>query len=289
MATSDKLKGLIQYPLPHHGISRLLHWATRREAPRGLVQMGIQRFIDAYGVAMSEAANPNPHAYTSFNRFFTRELAAGVRPLDTQPRSIVSPVDGAVSQAGRITEGRIFQAKGHDFTAAELLGGETERAAPFLNGQFTTLYLAPRDYHRIHMPVTGTLREMVHVPGRLFSVSPATVRSVPRLFARNERIACLFDTDHGPMAVVLVGALNVGSMETVWAGEVTPPTRRRVTDWQYSAGGVVLEKGAELGRFNMGSTVILLFPENTMDWDTTLTAESRVQMGTRIGAFKEAP
>lgn len=288
MAISDTLKGLIQYPLPQHGISRLLHWATRREAPRALVQTAIRRFIAAYGVAMHEATEPDPNAYTSFNRFFTRELTPGARPLDTDAAAIVSPVDGAVSQAEKITDGRIFQAKGHSFTATELLGGNAERAAPFMNGRFTTLYLAPRDYHRIHMPAVGSLREMVHVPGRLFSVSPATVRSVPRLFARNERVACLFDTAHGPMAVVLVGALNVGSMETVWAGEVTPPTRRSVTDWQYKPGSVTLEKGAELGRFNMGSTVILLFPDNTMDWDTTLTAESRVRMGARIGAFNEA-
>lgn len=280
----DRFKAWLQFPLPQHAISRLTHWATRRERPRALVRFAIRRFIRAFGVDMSEAAEPDPAAYASFNAFFTRPLRPAARPLAPEAEAVVSPVDGRVSQLGRIAGGRIFQAKGHSFSAAELLA-DAGAASTFADGRFITLYLAPHDYHRIHMPVTGRLRAMTHVPGRLFSVNPATVRALPRLFARNERVACRFDTAHGPLALVLVGALNVGSMETVWAGEVTPPTRRAPTHWDY-ADGMQLEKGAEMGRFNMGSTVILLFPDGVMEWDEALRPGDRVRMGQRIGIFK---
>lgn len=284
MTAGDRFKALLQYPLPQHGISRLVHRLTRLKSPRALVQFAIRRFIAAFGVDMSQAAEPDPRAYASFNAFFTRPLKPQMRPIDPDPDAIVSPVDGTVSQAGRIDQGRIFQAKGRAFTAAELLG-DARRAERYQAGHFATLYLSPRDYHRIHMPVAAGLRSMSLVPGRLFSVNPATTRAVPRLFARNERVVCHFTSCRTALELVLVGALNVGSMETVWAGEVTPPRGKRFSHWKYNE-EPRLEKGAEMGRFNMGSTVILLFPAGVMEWEPALQAGSQVCMGQRIGFFK---
>lgn len=279
----DRLQAALQVPLPHHLLSRLVLAVTRsRFVP--LKAALIRAIVALYRVDMSEAAEPDLAAYPSFNAFFTRALAPGSRPLGGAPDAVVSPVDGVVSQAGDVRDGRIFQAKGHDFTAAELLGGSEERAAPFSGGSFATLYLSPRDYHRIHMPLAGTLRETVHVPGRLFSVSAATTRAVPRLFARNERVAAIFDTAAGPMAVVLVGALFVSAIETVWGGLVTPPRGRRVKSWTPPAeSAVALATGAELGRFNMGSTVIVLFGADGVRWSPELIPEAVVRMGRRIG------
>ncbi len=280
---SDRIKAWLQYPLPQHGISRLTHWLTRIETP-GLKDWAIRDFVRRFGVDMSEAAEPDPTAYPTFNAFFTRSLRPGVRPIAMEADAVASPVDGAVSQLGKIEDGRIFQAKGQGFSALELLGGDVESAALFRDGAFATLYLSPKDYHRIHMPVSGTLRKMLHVPGRLFSVNPPTTRAVPRLFARNERVACLFDTDAGPMALVMVGAMNVASIETVWAGEITPPQRRSVCIWNYKAGEFRLEKGAEASRFNMGSTVILLFAKDRIRWDAAFGPGSRVRMGMKLAA-----
>ena len=278
---SDRCKAWLQYPLPHHAISRLTHALTRiRHA--GLKNWAVRGFIRRFGVDMSEAAEPDVSAYPTFNAFFTRALKAGARPLDPAPDAVLSPVDGAVSQIGAIRDGRIFQAKGQSFTALELLGGDADAAARFKDGLFTTLYLSPRDYHRIHMPVRGVLHRMLHVPGRLFSVNPPTTRAVPRLFARNERVVCLFEGDAGPMALVMVGAMNVASIETVWAGEVTPPQRSAVRSWDYKPGEVTLPKGAETGRFNMGSTVILLFAKDRIFWEPALQAGSLVRMGMRL-------
>lgn len=277
---ADRCKAWLQYPLPHHAISRLTHWLTRI-THRGLKDWAIQYFMRRFGVDMSEAAEPDPRAYPTFNAFFTRVLKAGARPLDAAPDAVVSPVDGAVSQIGAIEDGRIFQAKGQSFTTLELLGGD-EAATQFQDGQFTTLYLSPRDYHRIHMPVRGVLQRMLHVPGRLFSVNPPTTRIVPRLFARNERVVCLFETDAGPMALVMVGAMNVASIETVWAGEVTPPQHHAVRSWDYKPGEVTLPKGAETGRFNMGSTVILLFARDRVRWEPAFQAGSAVRVGLRL-------
>ncbi|HEX6549692.1 MAG TPA: archaetidylserine decarboxylase, partial [Gammaproteobacteria bacterium] len=268
-SSADRLKAALQYPLPQHAISRAVHWLTRVRQP-AFKNWITRRFIHRFGVDMSEAAQPDPDAYASFNAFFTRALRDGARPLANESDAVACPVDGTVSQAGVIAEGRIFQAKGQSFTATELLGNNAELAAQFNNGTFTTLYLSPRDYHRIHMPLAGTLRQMIHIPGRLFSVNPPTTRAVPRLFARNERVAAIFDTMAGPMAVIMVGALNVGSIETVWAGEVTPPRGRVIRNWHYEDRKIALDKGAELGRFNMGSTVILLFAAGHARWDTTL-------------------
>jgi len=281
----DRLKAALQVPLPHHLLSRVVFAVTRsRWAP--LKAALIRSAVRLYGVDVAEAAEPDVAAYPSFNAFFTRPLAPGARPVADAPDAVVSPVDGVVSRAGEVHGGRIFQAKGRDYTAAELLGGSEERAAPFAGGSFATLYLSPRDYHRVHAPLAGTLRETVHVPGRLFSVNAATTRAVPRLFARNERVAALFDTAAGPMAVVLVGALFVSAIETVWSGLVTPPRGRRVRSWPPPSDRPVrLATGAELGRFNMGSTVIVLFGAGRVRWSPELAPEAEVRMGRRIGTL----
>lgn len=280
----DRLFALLQYVLPHHALSRLMLWATRSEW-RWLKSLLIENIVRLCRVEMGEAAEPNPAAYRSFNDFFTRPLRADVRPLDLGPDRVLSPVDGAVSQAGAIREGRIFQAKGRDYTLLELLGGDSEWTRRFDGGSFATIYLSPRDYHRIHMPATGTLQRMIHVPGRLFSVNPATTRAVPRLFSRNERVVSLFDGPAGPFAVIMVGAIFVSSMDTVWSGTVTPADLRP-TAWNYGAGKespVTLEQGAEMGRFNMGSTVVLLFPKDAVTWSEHLQPGTLVRMGARIG------
>jgi phosphatidylserine decarboxylase len=278
----DTLFVWLQYLLPQHLISRLVHRLTRLRI-RWLKNALIRGFIDHFRVDMSEALEKDYRAYPDFNHFFTRALKPDARPLATEPDAVLSPVDGTVSQAGHIEGDAIFQAKGHRYSLASLLGHSEPWQAAFENGEFTTLYLSPRDYHRIHMPRRGVLREMIHVPGRLFSVNPVTTRKVPGLFARNERVACLFDTDAGPMGLVLVGAINVGSIETVWAGEITPPAGRRVRRWRYDDRRIELEAGAEMGRFNMGSTVILLFGEGRVAWEDRLQPEAAVRMGQKIG------
>ena len=278
---TDYIKAWLQYPLPQHGLSRITHWLTRIRSP-AIKDWGIRDFVRRFGVDMSEAAEPDIRAYPTFNAFFTRSLRAGARPVAMEADAVASPVDGAVSQMGAIEDGRIFQAKGRWFSTLELLGGDEASAALFRDGSYTTLYLSPKDYHRIHMPVSGSLYRMLHIPGRLFSVNPPTTRAVPRLFARNERVACLFDTELGPMALVMVGAMNVASIETVWAGEITPPQRRSVRTWEYKEGEVRLAKGAEAGRFNMGSTVILLFAKDRIAWDVAYGPGSVVRMGRKI-------
>jgi phosphatidylserine decarboxylase len=280
----DRAFSLIQYLLPHHLLSLPMYWLTRSEW-RPLKELMIRKVIDIYRVDMSSAADQELSNYRSFNDFFTRALAADARPLASAKGSMVSPVDGTVSQAGRIENGRIFQAKGHDFTLNELLGGDPNWSAAFADGSFATIYLSPRDYHRIHMPLTGTLKKMIHVPGRLFSVNPATTRNIPRLFSRNERVVSLFDSAAGPMAVIMVGAIFVASMDTVWAGTVTPKWRR-VSSWEYgrkSSAAIKLQRGAEMGRFNMGSTVILLFGKDAVELAAELQPETKVQMGQKIG------
>lgn len=276
----EKLFILLQYLLPHHLLSGLMHAITRVEWPP-LKNYLIRRVIDMYKVDMSAAADPVPHNYPSFNAFFTRQLTEDARPVSAG-ENICSPVDGTVSQAGRIMNGRIFQAKRHTYSLSELLGGNEQLADEFNNGHFATIYLSPRDYHRIHMPASATLRSMTHVPGRLFSVSPLTTREVPRLFSRNERLVNIFDTANGPFAVIMVGAIFVSSMDTVWAGTVTPK-RLQPTNWSYNElDDISLQKGQEMGRFNMGSTVILLFPENSIEWHEDLSPGSKLLMGQDI-------
>ncbi|OOG27118.1 phosphatidylserine decarboxylase [Thioalkalivibrio denitrificans] len=278
----DLIKSLPLYALPHHAISRTVHALARMETR--LKDPVARWFIRRYGVDMSEAAETRPEAYPSFNAFFTRALRPDARPLDDDPTALLSPADSTVSALGRISEGRIIQAKGRDFSLETLLGGDAARAQPFRNGHFITLYLSPRDYHRVHMPAAGRLCETVYVPGRLFSVAPHTVRTIPNLFARNERVACLFDTERGPLASIMVGAINVGSIELVWAGEVTPP-RHDPTVTRHDDRPVELPRGAEMGRFNMGSTVILLLPDVPFTWQSDLAPGMRVKVGEGIGKF----
>jgi phosphatidylserine decarboxylase len=236
---------------------------------------------------MSEAVKQNPNVYPDFNSFFTRALRPEVRPVVQEPGQICCPADSAISQLGAIQGSTIFQAKGHSYSLLELLGGSEERARPFIDGQFVTMYLSPGDYHRVHMPFTGRLLETVYIPGRLFSVSPDFTESVPRLFARNERVVCVFDTAVGPMVVILVGAIFVGSIETVWAGEITPPRSQQITvtrNDNINKNIIQLEKGAELGRFNMGgSTIIVFFGPDRAKWQSELVAETRVQFGQLLG------
>ena len=285
----QKLFSLVQYLLPHHLLSLVMYWITRSEW-KPLKDLIIRNIINIYKVDMELAADPEPTNYRSFNDFFTRAIKPESRPLAGGKDSLVSPVDGTVSQAGQIRDGRIFQAKGHDFSLNELLGGDPKWTSAFADGSFATIYLSPRDYHRIHMPITGTLKKMIHVPGRLFSVSPSTTTNIPRLFSRNERVVNLFDTEAGPVALIMVGAIFVSSMDTVWAGTVTP-RHRRVTGWDYgkkSTAAIKLQRGAEMGRFNMGSTVILLFGKDAVELAAELQPEAKMQMGQQIGTITSA-
>jgi phosphatidylserine decarboxylase len=283
---SDRLKAWSLYPLPQHAISRLVYALTRIETP-WFKDAFIRWFAETYQVDWQEARYRNPGDYPSFNAFFTRELRAGARPLAGGENTVVSPADGHISQIGRIDRDAVFQAKGHSFSVTELLGGSRERAGDFRDGAFVTVYLSPRDYHRVHMPLAGTLRETVYVPGRLFSVAPHTVRSIPRLFARNERLAAIFDSHAGPMAVVLVGAINVAAIETLWEGPVTPPPRPAVEVSDKRQDGIKLARGEEMGRFNMGSTVILLFGRQRVDWLESLYPEQPLRMGQALGKLRD--
>jgi phosphatidylserine decarboxylase len=246
-----------QYLLPKQALTRLAGWVAGAQWG-GLTTAIIRAFVKRYQVNMAEAAQPNPAEYATFNDFFTRPLRRDARPL--APATWVSPVDGAISQLGPIVGDQVFQAKGHHYSTTALVGGDAQLASAFEGGHFATIYLSPRDYHRIHMPCDGVLRQMVYVPGELFSVNPATARGVPGLFARNERVVCVFDTPHGPMVLVLVGATIVGSMATVWHGVVNPPRRPQVHTWSYAAREVCLKQGDEMGRFLLGSTVVMLWP-----------------------------
>lgn len=275
---------LSQYILPHHCLSRGLGWLADCRV-RWLKNLLIRVFIRRFNVDMNEAYFEHPDDYESFNAFFTRPLKTGVRPLIPQDDALVSPCDGQISQIGRITQGRMLQAKGHQFSVFELLGGNAQNAAPFVDGHFATIYLSPKDYHRIHMPLEGVLREMVYVPGQLFSVNHDTAQNVPNLFSRNERVICFFETAIGPMAMVLVGAMVVASIETVWAGTVTPPLRR-IKHFYYgdqASSHVQLAQGAEMGRFKLGSTVILLFGAQAMHWHDQLHPKTSIKMGARLG------
>ena len=282
----DYLKAWPQYLLPGHALSRVMHALTRSSSVVMRVWF-MGWFARHFRVDMSLAQQPELKAYPSFNAFFTRAIRPEARPIVSAAKALACPVDGAVSQAGLIRDGRIFQAKGRDYSLLQLLGGDRQWAERFENGSFATIYLSPRDYHRIHMPLTGTLTAMTHVPGRLFSVNPATTRAIPGLFARNERVVAYFDTEAGPMAMVLVGAIFVASIETVWAGEVSPPAGKQVRHWQYTSGEPqVLEKGQEMGRFNMGSTVILLFGPEAVKWADTLSPGTSVCMGQHLGELQ---
>lgn len=282
--TRDKLLTLPQYFVPQHLLSRLVGWLAESRSPM-IKNTFIDFFAKRYQVNMSEAVEENPRAYENFNAFFTRALKPGARPVDANPASIVCPADGAISQLGPIQGDVVFQAKGHYYSLCELLGGDKQRASEFEGGQFATVYLSPRDYHRVHMPFTGTLREMIFVPGDLFSVNTRTAENVPRLFARNERVVAIFDTEIGPMAVVLVGAMIVASIETVWAGVVAPMKRGvHVTDYRATPREpIVLEKGAEIGRFRLGSTAIVVFGPGVAAWDVNYKEGTPTRMGEMLG------
>lgn len=267
----------LTYVLPHRLLSSLARRLAYSRNPT-IKQWLIDTVARKFGVDLSEAADPDPRSYDSFNAFFTRALKPGARIPDPDPCALLMPADGRISQSGTIEGGRIFQAKGQSFTAAELLGDEAA-AGPFADGLFATVYLSPKDYHRVHMPWTGTLRETAHIPGRLFSVGPGAVRHVPRLFARNERLVCHFDTDFGPMAVVMVGALLVSGVETVWGGEEIPRYGDRITKKDYRNRGIALERFAEMARFNYGSTVVVLLPAGAAELTAGLIAEMPVKLG----------
>lgn len=283
--SNDRLLSLWQYPIPQHLVSRLMGLVANSENP-AIRDPFTRWFANRYGVDMNEAANPDLASYRTFNEFFTRPLKPGARPVDHDPRSVVSPADGAISELGPISDDAILQAKGFSYSATTLLGGDPARAAAFRDGQFITVYLSPKDYHRVHMPLAGTLREMIYVPGRLFSVNTRTANGVPGLFARNERVVCIFDTVAGPMAVVLVGAIIVAGIATVWSGTVTPPHRRlEATTFTSGVKPVALDKGAEMGRFLVGSTAIVLLPKGTAQWDPALRSGTPLRMGQRIGTL----
>lgn len=286
MSFKDQAFIAAQYLVPHHLLSRVVGWVAASEI-HWIKNTFINFFIEKFGINMEEAQRKTADDYRCFNDFFTRELEQGVRPVADGDNQLVSPADGAVSQLGKIENGRIFQAKGQDYSLIELLGGDTGRAEEFMGGEFATIYLSPKDYHRVHMPVTGTLREMVYVPGDLFSVNKTTAENVPRLFARNERLVAIFDTEQGPMAMVLVGAMIVAAIETVWAGLITPPKRQlKVTDFT-NPQPVTLQKGEEMGRFLLGSTVVLCFAKDRIHWLENLQADSPLRMGEAIAMTVE--
>ncbi|MDO6386178.1 archaetidylserine decarboxylase [Uliginosibacterium sp. 31-12] len=277
---SDRLKVLPQHLLPKQMLTELAGRFASKPLG-GLTSAVIRWFVGRYGVNMSEAANPDITAYPTFNEFFTRALREDARPLADAP--LICPVDGAISQFGAIAGDQVFQAKGHSYSTTALVGGDAELAKQFYNGSFATLYLSPRDYHRIHMPATGRLTRMIHVPGELFSVNPTTARGVPGLFARNERVVCVFEGEAGPFVLVLVGATIVGSMATVWHGVVNPPRVKDVREWRYDGQDIRLAQGAEMGRFLLGSTVVMLFPQPGVSFNPAWLPGGAIRMGEAMG------
>ncbi len=273
---SDRLFVLSQYVLPKQALTAL---AGVGASARGgaLTTRFIRWFVGRYGVNMAEAANPDIASYPTFNEFFSRPLKPGARPLSDA--DLISPVDGAISQFGPIRRDQIFQAKGHDYSTTTLVGGDAQLAQRFEDGHFATLYLSPKDYHRIHMPCDGRLTRMIYVPGDLFSVNPATARGVPGLFARNERVVCVFESEQGPFVLTLVGATIVGSMATVWHGVVNPPRSKQVREWRYDDQQIVLKKGEEMGRFLLGSTVVMLFPKGDLRFNPAWAPAGAIRMG----------
>jgi len=286
----DKVKIALQYMMPKHAISRLTGKLAAAKMG-GFTTFLIKKFIKAYDINMAEAKLKNANDFKTFNDFFTRELEDGARTIDNDPQTLCYPVDGKISQQGDINNGQLIQAKGFDYSLITLLGGDEKTAQPFQGGSFSCIYLAPKDYHRIHMPMKGTLREMIYVPGDLFSVNPLTANNVPNLFARNERVVTIFDTEHGQLAMVLVGATIVASIETVWAGTITPPAGKDVFRWHYPATGVdaiTLEKGDEMGRFKLGSTVVSTFSPNMIEFNPQADAGTVTRLGELYANIKRS-
>jgi len=281
-SVTDIIKTYSLYVLPQHALTRIVYWLTRQQS--SLTAPVIRWFAKKFDVDMQDAVNSDLNAYPTFNTFFTRPLKPSARPIVADDDAIACPADGKISAMGNITDARVFQAKGIDYSLLNLLGGDGEATKRLGNGRFTTIYLSPRDYHRLHMPLSGRLIKQSHVPGRLFSVGPHTVRALPDLFTRNERVIAQFETEQGLMALVLVGAMNVAAIETVWHGLVTPPQRSIISheDYSESSESVRLDKGSEMGRFNMGSTIIVLL-ENSANWSGDLQAGDAVRMGQLIG------
>ncbi|HEY1044625.1 MAG TPA: archaetidylserine decarboxylase [Telluria sp.] len=278
---SDRIKVLPQYLLPKRALTEFAGRVAGAKGGASTTRL-IQWFVKKYGVNMDEALDPDVRSYASFNEFFTRPLRDGARPL--ADADFICPVDGAISQFGEVKDHQIFQAKGHNFTTAALVGGDAQLASHFQHGSFANLYLSPKDYHRIHMPCDGSLTRMIYVPGALFSVNPTTARGIPGLFARNERVVCVFDSkEHGPFVMVLVGATIVGSMETVWHGVVNPPRARDVREWNYAAGEVDLRKGEEMGRFLLGSTVVMLFQPGVVSFNPEWAPQRSIRLGEAMG------
>lgn len=278
----DKLKIGLQYWIPQHGLTRLVGKFASAKAG-WLTTSVIRRFVKHYKVNMDEALHSDPAFFETFNDFFVRELKEGARPIEGDADTLCHPADGCVSQFGPIVDDQLIQAKGHNYSTLELLGGNKPLANEFAEGGFATIYLSPRDYHRVHMPCDGVLRQMIYVPGDLFSVNPLTAENVPNLFARNERVVCIFDTEFGPMAQILVGATIVGSIELVWANTVTPPRGNTIYRWDYPQEGekqIALKKGQEMGRFKLGSTVINLFAKDAIRFDDTMNINAPTRMGT---------
>ena len=279
---SDRLKVLPQYLLPKKALTAYAGWRASREwGPRTTKLIG--GFVEKYGVDMSEAANPDIASYKSFNEFFTRALKPGARPLASA--DLICPVDGAISQFGAIRKDQIFQAKGHAYSTTALVGGDAALAQQFEDGHFATLYLSPKDYHRIHMPCAGRLLRMIHVPGDLFSVNPLTARGVPGLFARNERVVCVFESARGPFVLTLVGATIVGSMATVWHGVVNQRRVADVREWRYDDQQIVLEQGDEMGRFLLGSTVVMLFPKAPLQFNPQWAPTKPIRLGESMANY----
>lgn len=287
----DNIKLSLQYILPKLWLTRLAGWGASKRAG-WLTKLVIDLFVKYYKVDMKEAQKPDTASYRSFNDFFVRPLRDDVRPVNTDPNILVMPADGVISQLGHIEEDKILQAKGHNYSLEALLAGNYQMADLFRNGSFATTYLSPRDYHRVHMPCNGILREMIYVPGDLFSVNHLTARNVPNLFARNERVICLFDTEFGPMAQILVGATIVGSIETVWAGTITPPREGVIKRWTWpvgeNEGAIALLKGQEMGRFKLGSTVINLFAPGKVNLAEQLSSLSVTKIGEPLAVSTEA-
>lgn len=279
----DKTRVWLQYLLPQHALSRLAGRLTNSQHPKLKVLL-IRKALEHYQIDLSEALVEDSMAYTTFNDFFTRQLKPEARPIDADPLSIISPADGQISQCGVLDRWNLIQAKGFSFDLLQLLGGETEAFPALKSGKFMTIYLSPKDYHRVHMPFAGKLKEMTYIPGRLFSVNQRTTQAIPQLFARNERLACIFETDFGPMAVVFVGAMLVASIVTTWAGTIAPRNFRKIQHWSYADEALYFEKGAELGHFRFGSTVVVILPK-AIQLDSALQAESFIKMGERIGTL----
>jgi phosphatidylserine decarboxylase len=280
---SDRLAVLPQYLLPKGALTNFAGWVAGAKGGSRTTAL-IRWFVGRYNVNMDEALDPNIANYKTFNEFFTRALRPDARPL--ADAAFICPVDGRISQFGAIDDDQIFQAKGHQFSTTALVGGDAALAARFQHGSFANLYLSPRDYHRIHMPVDGKLTRMIYVPGELFSVNPTTARGIPGLFARNERVVCVFETAHGPFVMTLVGATIVGSMATVWHGVVNPPRLPKVTEWSYADQNIVLRKGEELGRFLLGSTVVMLFPKDVLSFNPAWQPAGPVQLGEAMAQLK---